>query len=74
MFNNLSTTLKAILDDSSLPVLVRNADVAFERPEDSCSPSTPTINLFLYDVRENTELRDNEPVIEGQWGQTPINS
>lgn len=72
MIHNLSTTLKAILDDSSLPVLVRDADVAFERPGDSYSPSTPTINLFLYDVRENTELRDNEPVIERQNGIATI--
>lgn len=75
MIHNLSTTLKAVLDDISLPVLVRDADVAFERPEDSYNPSTPTINLFLYDVRENTELRDNKPVIGRQrekWRQTPI--
>jgi hypothetical protein len=72
MLHNLSTTLKAILDDTSLPVLVRDADVAFERPVDSYNPATPTINLFLYDVRENTELRSNEPVIERQSGVATI--
>lgn len=72
MLHNLSTTLKAILDDTSLPALVRNADVAFERPMDSYNPNTPTINLFLYDVRENTELRSNEPVIERENGIATI--
>ncbi|TKB88290.1 MAG: DUF4255 domain-containing protein [Nitrospira sp.] len=72
MLHNLSTTLKAILDDTEIPDLVRNADVAFERPVDSYNPATPTINLFLYDVRENTELRSNEPVIERQNGIATI--
>ena len=72
MINNLSTTLKAILDDASVPKLVQDADVAFERPVDSYSPSTRTINLYLYDLRENTELRSNETIIERQNGSATI--
>src|SRR5262249_27540846 len=68
MFHTLDTTLKAILDDTSTPALVRNADVAFDRPSDTYNPDKTTINLFLYDVRENTELRSNEPVMERQNG------
>lgn len=68
MFNSLDTTLKFILDDTSTPALVRNAEVAFDRPSDSYNPDKTTINLFLYDIRENTELRSNEPVIERQNG------
>ncbi len=68
MLHGLDTTLKALLDDTSTPTLVRNAEVAFDRPSDSYNPDKTTINLFLYDVRENTELRSNEPVIERQNG------
>lgn len=68
MLHGLDTTLKSILDDTSTPTLVRNAEVAFDRPSESYNPDKTTINLFLYDVRENTELRSNEPVIERQNG------
>lgn len=72
MINYLSTTLKNILDDTSLPQLVRDADVAFDRPAESYNPSTSTINLYLFDVRENTELRSNEPIIDRQNGIASI--
>jgi hypothetical protein len=72
MFHFLDTTLKAILDDTSAPILVRDAEVAFDRPSESYNPDKTTINLFLYDIRENTELRSNEPVIERQNGVATI--
>lgn len=68
MLHTLDTTLKSLLDDTSTPQLVRNAEVAFDRPSETYNPDKTTINLFLYDVRENTELRNNEPVIERQNG------
>jgi hypothetical protein len=64
MLQALSTALKAILDAATIPALVRNADVSFDRPSDTFNPQNTTINLFLYDIRENTELRSNEPVVE----------
>lgn len=72
MFHNLDTTLKAILDDTSTPTLVRNVEVAFDRPSDTYNSDKTTINLFLYDVRKNTELRNSEPVIERQNGLATI--
>jgi len=72
MIGDLSMTLGAMLSDSALPALVRTANVAFERPSDSYNPDHATINLFLYDVREMTELRSNEPVIERQNGRATI--
>jgi hypothetical protein len=68
MFHTLDTTLKSLLDDTSTPNLVRSAEVAFDRPSEAYNPDKTTINLFLYDVRENTELRSNEPVIERHNG------
>jgi hypothetical protein len=72
MLHALDTTLKSILDDTSAPTLVRDAEVAFDRPSDSYNPDKTTINLFLYDVRENNELRSNEPVIERQNGMVTM--
>lgn len=72
MFHTLDITLKSILDDTSTPILVRNSEVVFDRPSDSYNPDKTTINLFLYDIRENNELRSNEPVIERQNGIAKI--
>jgi hypothetical protein len=66
MIRDLSLTLQAILDDTALasdfPELFA-AQVAFDRPTESFNPSVPTINLFLFNVRENMELRSNEPQV-----------
>jgi hypothetical protein len=67
MFHGLDTTLRDILDDSSV-----SADVSFNRPSDADTPDKATIDLFLYDVRENTELRSSEPVVERQNGVATI--
>ena len=41
-------------------------DISFVTPdrEWSGSISKPTINFYLYDIREDTRLRSNEPLIE----------
>jgi hypothetical protein len=70
MIRDLSETLKAILEDDSLPEPLRSAAIAFERPTDPYSPGQRTVNVFLYDIRENVELRSNEPRLERQNGQT----
>jgi len=72
MFNSIDLTLRAILEDSNLPMLIRNAEVAFDRPSENYNPDKTTINLFLYDIRENTELRNNESIIERQNGMATI--
>ncbi|HMV13479.1 MAG TPA: Pvc16 family protein [Nitrospira sp.] len=72
MFHTLDIILKSLLDDTSTPALVRNAEVAFDRPSESYNPDKTTINLFLYDVRENIESRNNEPIIERQNGIATI--
>lgn len=72
MIHDLDSSLKAILSDASTSVLVRNADVEFTAPVESYSPAAPTINLFLYDIRECTDLRSNEPVVERQGGMVTM--
>jgi Pvc16 N-terminal domain/Carboxypeptidase regulatory-like domain len=75
MIRDLSTTLQAILSDPSLatpfPELSK-AMIAFDRPDDGFKPAQTTIDLFLFDVRENMELRSNEPTIERLNGQAVI--
>jgi hypothetical protein len=44
------------------------AEITFDRPADGYNPQKTTINLFLYDIRESTELRSNESVVERQHG------
>jgi hypothetical protein len=58
MIRDLSETLRALLAPA-LPL----ADISFERPTDQFQPAQTTVNLFLYDVRENVELRNNEPIV-----------
>lgn len=77
MIRDLSETLQAILDDPQLGKetpfkrLVA-AQVAFERPSEQFNPSQTTVNLFLFDIRENMELRDKEPFVERRDGKAFI--
>jgi hypothetical protein len=66
-----ATLLKVIKDPAQMPANpeLNLADVVFDRPTDPFAPLKTTIDLFLYDVRENTELRSNEPVVERINGQ-----
>ena len=67
MFRDLDDTLKRILDDPAMdPPLTAllNADVSFVTPDKNFTPVQPTVNLFLYEVVENRELRDPVPITE----------
>ncbi len=73
MIRDLSETLKAILeDDPALPPELAAAEVSFDRPTDPFNINKTTINLFLYDVRENTELRSNEQIVERRNNQSIV--
>ncbi|HEX8845941.1 MAG TPA: Pvc16 family protein [Pyrinomonadaceae bacterium] len=50
------------------------ANIQFDRPADEkYTPLAPyALNLFLYDVRENLELRTNEPVVRRNNGEVTI--
>jgi hypothetical protein len=75
MIRDLSLTLKAVLSDPSLAVPfpeLSNALIAFDRPDDGFKPAQTTVDIFLFDVRENMELRSNEPKIERLNGQAVI--
>lgn len=75
MIRDLSETLRAMLDDEALKTRFKDlldAQISFDRPDEGFKPSQTTVNLFLYDVREDLELRSNEPIIVRQNGQAQI--
>jgi len=77
MIDDLSKTLRAILSTQEVkqefPQL-GEAHIEFARPVKDYVPKAPqTICLFLYDIRENRELRSNElSRVKGDNGQSTI--
>jgi hypothetical protein len=75
MIRDLSLTLRALLRDPSLASVVPElaaAQIVFDRPSEQFSPAQTTIDMFLYDIRENIEMRSSEPLLERQNGQAVI--
>jgi Pvc16 N-terminal domain/Carboxypeptidase regulatory-like domain len=63
MIRDLSESLQALLTQPGLPPELAGAQISFDRPTEPFNPTSTTVDLFLYDVGENTELRSNEPVV-----------
>jgi Pvc16 N-terminal domain/Carboxypeptidase regulatory-like domain len=63
MFQDLDATLATILGNGAAPAELQAADVSFEPPDKNFAPVGPTLNLFLYEVKENRELRDPQPIV-----------
>lgn len=66
MIDDVSKALQSILDDSAIKntfSALFEANVVFDRPADQFHPTKSSVDLFLYDVRENTEMRNNQPLI-----------
>lgn len=61
MIADLDETIRQLLIDE-LPIANGEIDVNFDQPKRDWSSriSTPTVNLFLYDVRENNVLRQHQ--------------
>ncbi|MBW4631803.1 MAG: DUF4255 domain-containing protein [Iphinoe sp. HA4291-MV1] len=61
MIQDLDETLKQLLIQK-VPIKTTETDITFEMPDKDweTKPQKPKINLFLYDIRENHELRSNE--------------
>ena len=58
MLDDLDRTLRVVIR-AEVPDLPED-HLHFEPPDGDFTPAVPAINLFLYDVRENRELRTNE--------------
>jgi Pvc16 N-terminal domain len=66
MFHDLDATLAAMLHAE---LAVDGVTVSFAAPDDQFPPTSvrpPAISLFLYDIRENVELR------VGGWERVPV--
>ena len=61
MIHDLDETLKQLLI-REVPIDTNAVDIKFETPDKDWDPkpTKPTVNCFLYDIRENHELRINE--------------
>jgi hypothetical protein len=73
MIDDLSQTLKAVLHDPTFATQfpeLHGADIVFDRPTDPFTPTNTTVDVFLYDLRENLELRSNEPTTSRVGNQT----
>lgn len=67
MIHDLDNALRELLERELPPELVAQVTISFATPDDQFPPSTvipPAIDLFLYDVRENRDLRSNEWEVE----------
>ena len=67
MFHDLDATLINLLADPAAPAQLLAADVSFETPDKNFTVPAPhsALNLFLYEVKENRELRDPVPLRAG---------
>src|SRR5713226_8910040 len=79
MINDLSRTLKYLLhsvaenEPEIFPLLQGKTEIEFARPDKDFKPKAGgSICLFLYDIRENRELRSNEPLRVNLNGQPAI--
>jgi hypothetical protein len=66
VIDDLSRTLKAVLHDPAFaPVFpeLNGAEIVFDCPLDPFTPASTTVDVFLYDLRENLDLRLNEVTI-----------
>jgi hypothetical protein len=71
MINELDETIKQLLIQK-VPLEPSEVDIVFEAPdrEWAASISKPTVNFYLYDIRENHELRNYEWTMERNNGRT----
>ena len=75
MIDDLDKSLENLLKRELPPELVAQITISFATPDGQFPPPSvtlPAIDLFLYDVRENRELRDGEWRIERQSDGTAV--
>jgi len=67
MIDDLDATLVAMLERELPPGIVSQVAITFATPDADFPPPSvkpPAIDLFLYDLRENRELRETEWIVE----------
>jgi hypothetical protein len=73
VFADLDAAIRQLLIDG-VPLEVSEVDVSFEAPDRDWSGrlTRPTVNCFLYDVRENMELRNTGRAVQRQNGVATV--
>jgi len=66
MINDLDKTLETLLKQELKHL--ENLVISFETPAAEFNPGKPALDLFLYDIRENRDLRSNEWQVERSAG------
>jgi len=67
MINDLDATLRVLLKQGLPQAIADQVQISFATPDDQFPPQSvmlPAIDLFLYDIRENMELRNNEAFLD----------
>ena len=75
MIQDLDETIAALLRRDLPATLGEQVQISFATPDDQFPPQSvtlPAIDLFLYDVRENLELRSNEVSLERRGDGTAL--
>ncbi len=75
MLDDLDKTLFELLKQGLPSGVVQQVSISFAPPDDSFPPSSvslPAIDLFLYDIRENRELRSREWEVERRSDGTGV--
>jgi uncharacterized protein DUF4255 len=71
MIKDLSESMRALLTRPGLPPGLAAAQIAFERPAENFNPTQTTLDLFLFDLRENRHHR-NAPAAPGPADRSPM--
>lgn len=75
MLDDLDRSLNELLRRELPSGVVQQVSISFAPPDDKFPPSSvplPAIDLFLYDIRENLELRDREWHLERRSDGTGV--
>ena len=67
MIDDLDRTIEELLKRELTPALVEQVAISFAAPDSEFPPSSvslPAVDLFLYDIRENLELRNRDWIVE----------
>jgi hypothetical protein len=73
MIHDLDRTLDELLRRDLPRNLVGQVTISFDAPDDQFPPNAvklPAVDLFLYDVRENRDLRSNEWIVTRNGDRT----
>jgi len=67
VFDDINRTVEALLKSDLPSDISSQVSISFATPDDSFPPSAlglPAINLFLFEIHENTQLREFEPSLK----------